>query len=73
MYRMEVHDDNSGFDDPDLVVNSENPLEVMEAQFTAIDDFLQETQYVIFFFRNFIHLLCSHDFNSFNRSNKLMN
>lgn len=46
-YRMDMFGDRSHFNDPALVEHSSNPLEVMDAQFSAIDEFYEEQGHVI--------------------------
>jgi hypothetical protein len=41
-YQNEINGDKSHYDDPIFVEKNDNPLEVMDAQFTAIDQFYEE-------------------------------
>jgi hypothetical protein len=48
MYLMDTQRDKSGFDDPVLSAEGgQHPMEVMEAQMSAIDDFYVDAQYVM--------------------------
>lgn len=48
MYLMDTKRDSSGFDDPVLSAETgHHPMEVMEAQMSAIDDFYVDAEYAL--------------------------